>query len=308
MTKNWLVASFFTIVGFILSFVFSVYANEVRQIISSYIAISNVDLVFYIILVSFLLIFSVFGAYISIQIYNWVRLGVRIEEESLRFYKYPLILGTNQRMNNMTNISYSEITIHNCQKKQVNRCSLEIILKKDGKQVYNSKVLTGDATNPKEPNPLTVTLDGKGNIGFHPVAVCLDSFQAFLPNHSLGVAGKFTGPLIAHDEYEMFGKVIFDDKLGKSTSLGKINIPNDFLDKAEIPNDIQIIIDQGGFAVYVELFQNNPRAKFFGNINNKEINNVLQRLRRPYPNLDRTIEVNGTARNRPANEPAFRFM
>jgi len=123
--------------------------------------------------------------------------------------------------------------------------------------------------------------------------------QAFLPDHSPVVAGKISGKLIKYDEYEIFGKVICDDNLGKSTYLGKINIPDDFLTKAKIPNDIQVIIDQGGFAVYAELVQGKVRAKFFGHNNDDDIKNALKRLKIKYLRIDDSIEDNGTLRKLP---------
>jgi len=298
MTKNWFIASFFGLVTFILASLFSVYPSEFRQIIATFIPISDVELVYYTLLVIFISIIVVCGAYIGFPVYKKLRPDVIIQDDSLRFNKYPCLVGNHGRLNPMTNISYSEITVQNCRKTEVKKCSLEIILRKEGKDVYRSKVLTGDSTNPSNPNPMTVTLDGEGTVGFHPVCLHLDSFQAFLPNHSLGVAGNFAGTLIAPDEYKIFGKVICDGKLGKLTSLGKINIPDDFVNKAEIPNDIQVIIDHGGFAVYAEFFQGRVRAKFFGLVNDENIRLALRNLERTHA-IDDSIEVNGRLQTRP---------
>lgn len=294
MTKNWFITRFFGLVAFILAFLFSVYPNEVRQIITPFSPISDVELVYYIFLFVILIVAIVFCvAYIGIPIYKKFRPDVIIQDDSLRFNKYPRLVGNPERMQNMTNMSYSEVTVQNCRKTEVKKCSLEIILKKDGNDVYRSKVLTGDSTNPRNPNPMTVTLDGKATVGFHPVCLSLDSFQAFLPNHSLGVAGNFTGTPIAHDEYEMYGKVIYDGKLGKLAYLGKINIPDDFVNKSVIPNAIQVTIDQGGFAVYVEYFQEKVRAKFFGHLNDDIVKDAFQQIKKTYPKIDDLIEING---------------
>lgn len=82
----------------------------------------------------------------------------------------------------MTNMSYSEITIENSDENKVNECEAEITLEKEGSETYKSKVLS--ASSVKEPNPMSVTIDGKGAIGFHPICLQLDTLEAFLPNHS----------------------------------------------------------------------------------------------------------------------------
>ena len=220
---------------------------------------------------------------------------VIIQEESFRFNKYPFLVRAHGKSQIMANMSYAEITIQNCRNTEIKKCSLEIILRKEGKDIYCEKVLSADSTN--QPNPMTVSIDGTRKVGFHPACLHLASFQAFLPDHSLKVAGKISGKLIKYDEYEIFGKVICDGKLGKSTYLGKINIPADFLTKAKIPNDIQVIIDQGGFAVYAELVQGKVRAKFYGHFTDGDVKRALKALNKEYVNVDMIVEENGKERS-----------
>ena len=143
----------------------------------------------------------------------------------------------------------------------------------------------------------------------HPGCLCLDSFQTFLPNHSLGKGGAFTGMLIAHGDYDLFGRILHNGKCGKWIALGKVKTPTDFVDKAKIPNDVQVIIEQGGFAVYAELYKGKIRTRFFGNPSNNDIRRCFREIRRSLKDpmvIDEMIDVNGTTRKRPrAPPPAF---
>ena len=294
---RWVISGFFAVVPLILAFLFSVYPNEVRQVISSTIPISDVAFVYYTLLVIFLLLPLASVLYIGFLIYTKLKFDVIIQDDSLRFNKYPYLVGSHGELSLDTNISYAEVTVQNCGKTKLAKCGLEIILRKEGKDIYCEKVVSANSTI--VPNPMTVSIVGTRKVGFHPVCLHLASLQAFLPDHSPVVAGKISGKLIKYDEYEIFGKVICDDNLGKSTYLGKINIPDDFLTKAKIPNDIQVIIDQGGFAVYAELVQGKVRAKFFGHNNDDDIKNALKRLKIKYLRIDDSIEDNGTLRKLP---------
>jgi len=281
----------------ILIFIVAVYREQVRQVISSVLGIADVTLVFYALIICVLLAFAVSILSISLLIYEKFKTDVIIQKESLRFNKYPYLVGSNQGVQRMTNMSYCEITIENRSKNKVNQCEVEITLRQEGDDAYKSKVLSSDST--KESNPMTLSIDAHGKVGFHPLCLSLHSFQAFLPNHSLGKGGLFTGTLVRQGEYEMFGRTIFDGKSGKTISLGKINIPKDFLDKAKIPNDIQVTIDQGGFAVYAEFSEGKVRAKFHGHCNEDEIRRALEHLQE-IPRLDDMIEDNGKLRKRPS--------
>ena len=219
---------------------------------------------------------------------------VIIQKDSLRFHKYPYLMVSKQRFQRMPNMVYAEITVENCGKIKAKECEVEITLKNDGPP-YRSKVLSHDST--KTPNPMTVPVDADhGTIGFCPLCLNLATFDAVLPNHSLGVAGVFTGTPVKHGDYEIFGKVMYDEKLSKMISLGKVMIPNDLLDKAKIPNDIQVLIDQGGFAVYLELCQKKVRAKFLGHNNEEDIKKVFQKYLGKMRQIDNTIEDNGKLR------------
>ncbi len=174
---------------------------------------------------------------------------------------------------------------------------IEIQLKND--EPYCSKVLSSlSADSQGRPNPKTVSIDGNnGTMGFTPLALHLDTLQAFLPNHSLGVAGNFTGTLVNHGKYEVFGKAIYDEKQSEITPLGKINIPDDFLKKGVIPHDVQILLDQGGFAVYLERYQDRTRAKFYGHYSDREIVNIILNDLIKYPDIDVIFEDNGKLRH-----------
>jgi len=281
----------------ILGFLISLYPEQVKQIISSTVGTSDVAFVFNVLIFCIVLAFSGSILYILCLVYRKLKIDVLIQKESLRFNKYPYLVSLNQQVQNMPNMSYSEITVENRGKNKVNECEVEITLRKEGNDVYKSKVLSSDST--KEPNPMTISIDAHGRVGFHPICLRLDSFEVFLPNHSLGAGGSFTGTLVKHGEYEILGRTIFDGKSGKPTYLGKIKIPNDFLDKAKIPNDIQVIIDQGGFIVYAEFFEGKVRAKFYGHNNEEDIRRTLQYLEQ-IPKLDDVIEDNGTPIKRPS--------
>lgn len=298
MSLKWVITGVLAVVSLIFTFLLSVYPNEIHQIISSTIPISDVAFVYSTLLVTFLLLLVTSVFYIGFLIYKKLKFDVIIQDDSLRFNKYPYLVGHYGRLKWDTNMSYAEVTVQNCRKTELKKCSLEIILRKEGKDIYCEKVLSADSTN--EPNPIMVSIDGTRKVGFHPVCLRLASFQAFLPDHSSGTAGYCSGKLIKYDEYEIFGKVIYDGKLGKLTYLGKINIPADFLTKAKIPNDIQVIIDQGGFAVYAELVKGKVRAKFFGHNNDDDIRDALQHLKRKYLRTDDLIEDNGKLRKRPS--------
>ena len=224
---------------------------------------------------------------------------VIIQKNSLRFNKYPYLVFSKQRQKQqMSNMAYATITVENVGKIKANECEVEIQLKNDG-EPYSSKVLSSlSADSQGRSNPKTVSIDGNhGTMGIHPLALHLDTLQAFLPNHSLGVAGKFTGVLVKHDWYEIFGKVIYDEKQSERTSLGKIKIPDDFLIKSVIPHDIQILIDQEGFAVYLERCQDRTRAKFYGHCRDEEIIRIILNDLIKYPEIDIIFEDNGKMRH-----------
>jgi len=219
--------------------------------------------------------------------------NVVIQKDSLRFNKYPYLIADSLKSTvRMTNTTYSEITIENCE--EVSRkCSVEITLK--GKKKYRSKVLSSDSTDASNPNPIWVSVDARsGTKGFHPLCFRPLNFEAFLPNHSLGVAGAFDGTLVEHGEYEVLGRVLYDDKESKIVSLGKVKIPDDFLEKAKIPNDVQVRIDQGGFAVFLERIQDKVRAKFFGHNDDNDIRKVFSEyFLGKIPQIDDILEDNG---------------
>lgn len=305
MARHWLISAIAVAVSSIFAFLIGVYSEQIREMISSATGLTDATVVFYFVLGAILLIFVVSLSYIALMIYTkFFKFDVIIQKESFCFNKYPYLVGSRGRIQVMTNMSYSEVTIQNCGKTKVNDCSLEITLRKEDKDV-KSKVLSSDST--REPNPMDVSIDGEGRIGFHPVCLSLHSFEAFLPNHSLKVAGSFSGTLIPHGEYETLAKVIYDGKLGKLTSLGQIKIPDDFVNKAKIPNDIQVIIDQGGFAVYAELFQGKVRAKFFGHFTNGDVKRTLKALSEQNFQVDLTVEENGKLRKISDGKDAWVF-
>jgi hypothetical protein len=223
---------------------------------------------------------------------------VVIQKNSLRLYKYPyLTVSKQRRTQSMTNTAYTAITVENIGKIKAKECEVEILLKNGG-EPYRSKVLSSlSADSQGRPNPKTVSIDGNHEtMGFHPLALNLGTLQAFLPNHSLGVAGEFTGPLVKHDGYEIHGKTIYDGKQSEIIPLGKIKIPDDFLKKSEIPPDIQVIIDQGGFAVYLELTHDKIRAKFYGHKSDKDVIGIIIKYLEKIPQIDNIFEDNGRLR------------
>lgn len=223
---------------------------------------------------------------------------VIIQKNSLRFYKYPyLVISKQRQQQHMSNMAYATITVENVGKIKANECEIEIQLKNDG-EPYSSKVLSSlSADSQGRPNPKTVSIDGNhGTMGFNPLALHLDTLQAFLPNHSLGVSGKFTGTLVKHDWYEIFGKAIYDEKQSEITPLGKIKIPDDFLKKSVISHDVQVLLDQGGFAVYLERYQDKTRAKFYGHYRDEEIIIIILNDLIKVPRIDKIFEDNGRLR------------
>jgi hypothetical protein len=272
----------------------SLFTDEIRKLITSAFGVSSELFVFYALIA--LAVIGIVSSVVILIADLRKKLNVIIQEDSLRFNKYPhLLIYSNRRAQQMLNMVYGEVTIENCVNAKVKECEVEITLKKKGVDVYKSKVLSADST--KEPNPMTVSIDAKGTKGFHPLCLNLDSFVAFLPNHSLGIGGAFSGTLVPHGEYEIFGRVISNGKFGKLASLGKVNIPNDFVSKAKIPNDIQVTIDQGGFAVYVERNQDKVRAKFFGHNNDDDIREIFAQYLEKIPQIDDVIEDNGKLRS-----------
>jgi len=224
---------------------------------------------------------------------------VIIQKDSLRFYKYPYLLISEQRQQQrMPNMAYATITVENIGKIKAKECEIEIQLINKG-EPYSSKVLSSLSVDSQgQPNPRMVSIDGNhGTMGFHPLALNLETLQALLPNHSLGVAGKFTGTLVRHDQYEIFGKVIYDEKQSEIIPLGKIKIPDDLLTKSIIPNDIQILLDQGGFAVYLERYQNKIRAKFYGQYRDEELIRLILNDLIKFPQIDIKFEDNGKLRH-----------
>ncbi|MCW4050745.1 MAG: hypothetical protein NWE89_13525 [Candidatus Bathyarchaeota archaeon] len=222
---------------------------------------------------------------------------VIIQKNSLRFYKYPYLVISKQRQQRMSNMAYATITVENFGKIKSNECEIEIQLKND--ESYCSKVLSSlSADSQGRPNPKMVSIDGNnGTMDFHPLALRLDTLQAFLPNHSLGVAGSFTGTLVNHEGYEIFGKAIYDGKQSEITPLGRIKIPDDFLKKAVIPHDIQVLLNQGGFAVYLEHYQDKTRAKFNGHCRDEEIIRIILNNLIKIPRFDKIFEDNGRLRH-----------
>lgn len=220
---------------------------------------------------------------------------VIIQKNSLRLYKYPHIM-FKQKVSHRTNMAYAVITAENIGELGANECNVEILLKNDEK-TYCAKVLSAlSADLQGRINPRTVSIGSHDTIGFHPIAISLDTLEAFLPTHSLNTPGFFTGTAVKHGKYEMLGKTIYDGKQSETISLGKIRIPDDFLKKSEIPHDIQVRIDEGGFAVYLEKYQRKVRAKFYGNHNDKDIEKIISAYLTGIPQIDNIIEDNGKLR------------
>ena len=294
MARHWLLSTIVVVVGFVFAFLMAVYPEQLREIISSLTGQTDTTVVLYVIWVTVVSVILLGAAYMIWMAYTkFFKIDVLIEKDSLCFYKYPYrVVSQVRAVDNMTNTCYSEVIIHNCSQTKINDCSLQVVLRKDGAEL-KSKVLSTDST--KGPNPLNVPIDGDSKVGFHPVCLRLRSLEAFLPNHAVA-AGNFTGTLIPHGEYELLTKVFYDGKLGKLTSLGQIKIPEDFLNKATIPNDIQVKIDQGGFAVYAELTQGKVRAKFFGKFTDGDVNRALSSLKAEHLQVDTIVEENGKQR------------
>jgi len=222
---------------------------------------------------------------------------VILQKDSLCFFKFPYLVFLQQKPQKMTNMVYAVITAENVGKLKAKECEVEILLKND--KPYSSKVLSSLSVDSQgRHNPKTVSIDGNhGTIGFHPLALNLDTLQAFLPNHSFGVAGNFTGTLVDPDWYEIFGKTIYDEKQSEITPLGKVKIPEDILDKAEIPNDVQRIMDQGGFAVYLEFCQGKIRSKFYGHNDDEDVKKIILEHLTKIPQIDNILEDNEQLRH-----------
>lgn len=269
-----------------------IYPDEIKNLITSVFGISNETFVFYVIII--LLSIGMISS-IIIFIYGLIKKqDVIIQKDSFRFNKYPYLIKSKQGQlpQQMPNMIYSEITIENRGKSKI-ECEVEISLKNNTH--YKSKVLSADSTT--SPNPINISVDAEGGtMGFHPLCLRLKTFETFLPKHSLGCGGNFTGTLVRHGEYEMFGKVIYDQKQSKIVFLGTIKIPDDFLKNAKIPNDIQVIIEQGGFAVYLESYQGKTRAKFFGNNKDKDTKDIILDYLEQIPQIDEVIDDNGKLR------------
>ena len=183
-----LLLSVVTIILAFLTALVSVYSEAIRQGISTYLGICDVTIAFYVIIISLALLLIVCVLLVIHSIYRFFKFGVVIQKDSLQFNKYPYFVSSQGKIVKMTNMSYSEITVHNKGKTKIDECGLKISLKREKKD-YTSRVLSSDST--VEPNPITTSVDGDGKKGFHPVCLSLDSFHAFLPNHSLGEGGAF---------------------------------------------------------------------------------------------------------------------
>ena len=123
----------------------------------------------------------------------------------------------------------------------------------------------------------------------------LDTLTTFLPNHSEGSPGAFSGTLVKDGEYDIFGRTLYDGKLGKIAALGKIRIPEDLLNRSQIPNDLEVMMNQGKFLVYVERVSGKVRARIFGRHTDEDMIRVVFELSRSYQ-IDNTIDDNGRLR------------
>jgi len=110
MSKNWFISGVFAFASFFFAFLFSVYPKEIRQIISSIVSVSDATFAYYIFfcISLFLLVASI--AYIGYLIYKKFKFDVILQDNSLRFNKYPCLWGHHGRLNPMTNMSYSEVS------------------------------------------------------------------------------------------------------------------------------------------------------------------------------------------------------
>jgi len=281
--------------GFIISGAFlmlvALFPDEIKRLITSSLGVSNEQFVFYALIV--LAIFGILSSVI-IFIYNLIKKSdVIIQKDSICFNKYPYLLISKQGIQLMPNMVYAEITIENRGKTKEN-CEVEISLKNNGIS-FKSKVLSADSTI--TPNPIVISIDAnRGMMGFHPLCLRFDTLETFLPNRSSGFAGNFSGKLVRHGEYELFGKVIYGQEQSKLIPISKIKIPEDFLEKAKIPNDIQITIEQGGIAVYLERYQEKVRAKFYGNNKDGDTKHIILEYLEKIPGIDKIIEDNGKLR------------
>jgi hypothetical protein len=294
MARHWIVKVIGVIASFISALLIGVYREQIRELISTYTGQTDTTVVLYLIWGTVILLVVLGSIYIIWTIYSkYFKINVVIEKDSLSFIKYPYRAGTRGSIQPYTNMAYGDITLHNNTKNRINDCSLEIDLRRNNVSKYKTKVLSSVAT---PPNPITVSIDGERDASFCPVGLHLQSIQAFLPHDSLGEAGNFTGPLIANGEYEIFGRILIEGKCEKWQSLGIIKIPSDIIEKAEFPNDIQVIIDKGGFAIYAELVQGKVRAKFFGKFTNGDVKRVLASLKGLRLLVDDIVEENGKLR------------
>ena len=220
--------------------------------------------------------------------------NVTIQEGSLRFNKYPYLLMKSRSSQNMPNISYGEVTVENTGKKKAQLCEMEILLKEGVKEVYRSKVLSADST--RVPNPMATSVDVGGTAGFHPICLELGTLRAFMPNHSQGVPGAFDGTLVRHAEYEMSARVLYDGKQSRFESLGRVKVPEDLVEKSVIPNDVQVQLDQGWFAVYLELHEHKLRARIYGKHSDDDVKRVVFYELLTRPQMDNVLEDNGKLR------------
>ncbi len=247
-----------------------------------------------------LVVVSVLGAVVTgaVGLLRWgfkSQPNVIVQKGSFRINKYPLYVVTAQGVQQQPNIAYAEIAIENVGKARAEKCEVEVILKSGGKEVYSSKVVSADST--RTPNPLSVSLDPRGGtIGFHPLCLGLGTLQAFLPNHSLGVPGAFDGTLVRHGEYEVYGKVSYDGRQGESGLIGRVKVPEDFLEKSTIPNDVQVQVDQGGFAVYLVKNGESVRARIYGKHSDNDVGNMVLDYLLRIPQIDSIVDDNGRLR------------
>jgi hypothetical protein len=203
MARHWLLSTIVVVVGSVFAFLMAVYPEQIREIISSLTGQTDTNMAFYVILGTIVLVIVLGIAYTIWMVYTkYFKIDVLIQKDSLNFIKYPYLAGTRGNIQPYTNMSYADITVHNNTDNRINDCSLEIDLRKDDVSLYKSKVVSHEST---PPNPISVSIDGKGDKSFCPLSLHLESLQAFLPHDSKGIAGNFTGPLVANGQYEIFG-------------------------------------------------------------------------------------------------------